>query len=534
MTRSARHARRSRIFILIVSIFLLIMAAAYLAVGVYYKDRFFPGSYINGEDCSGMTVDEVEKRIADSVTDYQITITERGGAEEVIDGSAIDFSYVSTGAVQELQEAQNSFNWMYAFFHPEDHSMAVETSYDESFLKMAMDKLECFQKANITDPEDAYIKENGTSYELVPEVEGNRLNKDKVLTLLSEAASQGLKSVDLEAGDCYEKPSITSKDENLVARYNTLVKYSKMTVTYAFGDSREVLDASTIKSWMTVADNGDVTFSDERISDYVAGLAEKYDTYEKDVPFTTALGETITVNSCDYGWELDQVSEVEKLKEFLLKGESVVREPLWLKMGVARTSNGIGDTYVEIDYTNQRMWFYKDGQLLVDTLVVTGNTSKDMGSPVGIFALYYKETNAILKGEDYKTPVDFWMPFYGGVGIHDAKWRDAFGGNLYQSSGSHGCINTPWANAKTIYENIDAGTPIVCYNAGTNLGQGTQAYEQPAETRNVEQELAGTADASSGTTDGTTAGDSTGSDGTTWDENTGSYDSNGDGVVTIN
>lgn len=127
MTRSARHARRSRIFILIVSIFLLIMAAAYLAVGVYYKDRFFPGSYINGEDCSGMTVDEVEKRIADSVTDYQITITERGGAEEVIDGSAIDFSYVSTGAVQELQEAQNSFNWMYAFFHPEDHSMVVET-----------------------------------------------------------------------------------------------------------------------------------------------------------------------------------------------------------------------------------------------------------------------------------------------------------------------------------------------------------------------------------------------------------------------
>ena len=126
------------------------------------------------------------------------------------------------------------------------------------------------------------------------------------------------------------------------------------------------------------------------------------------------------------------------------------------------------------------------------------------------------------------------LPFYGGVGIHDAEWRGAFGGNLYQSSGSHGCINTPWANAKTIYENIDAGTPIVCYNAGTNLGQGTQAYEQPAETRNVEQELAGTADASSGTTDGTAAGDSTGSDGTTWDENTGSYDSNGDGVVTIN
>ena len=80
---------------------------------------------------------------------------------------------------------------------------------------------------------------------------------------------------------------------------------------------------------------------------------------------------------------------------------------------------------------------------------------------------------------------------------------------------------------------------IVCYNAGTNLGQGAQAYEQPAETRNVEAELAGTADASSGSTDGTADSTGTGDaaasgDGTTWDESTGSYDSNGDGVVTIN
>lgn len=69
--------------------------------------------------------------------------------------------------------------------------MAVETSYDADFLKMAMDKLQCFQESGITDPEDAYIKENGTGYELVPEVEGNRLNKEKVLTLLSEAGRPG-------------------------------------------------------------------------------------------------------------------------------------------------------------------------------------------------------------------------------------------------------------------------------------------------------------------------------------------------------
>ena len=454
------------------------MAAAYLAVGVYYKDRFFPGSYINGEDCSGMTVDEVEKRIADSVTDYQITIAERGGKEEVIDGSAIDFSYVSTGAVQELQEEQNSFNWMYAFFHPEDHAMAVETSYDADFLKMAMDKLQCFQESGITDPEDAYIKENGTGYELVPEVEGNRLNKEKVLTLLSEAAGQGLTEVDLEAEDCYEKPSITSENKDLVARYQTLVKYSKMSVTYAFGDSREVLDSTTIRSWMTVSESGEASFSDEQIEDYVAGLAEKYDTFGKDVAFTTALGETVTVNSCDYGWQLDQASEVAKLKEYLLKGESMVREPLWLKMGVARTANGVGDTYVEIDYTNQRLWFYKDGALLVETAVVTGNVSAGNASPEGIFCLVRKSEHETLKGEGYSTPVDYWMPFYGGVGIHDAdSWRSVYGGDIYQTSGSHGCINTPTAKVAVIYQNIEVGTPIVCYSSGINYGYAQETID---------------------------------------------------------
>jgi lipoprotein-anchoring transpeptidase ErfK/SrfK len=55
------------------------------------------------------------------------------------------------------------------------------------------------------------------------------------------------------------------------------------------------------------------------------------------------------------------------------------------------------------------------------------------------------------------------MPFNGGIGIHDATWRRKFGGDIYKRDGSHGCINCPLSLAKTIYENIDVGTPIICY-----------------------------------------------------------------------
>lgn len=55
------------------------------------------------------------------------------------------------------------------------------------------------------------------------------------------------------------------------------------------------------------------------------------------------------------------------------------------------------------------------------------------------------------------------MPFYGNVGIHDATWRSSFGGNIYKTDGSHGCVNAPLYLAKTIYANIESGTPVICY-----------------------------------------------------------------------
>ena len=66
-------------------------------------------------------------------------------------------------------------------------------------------------------------------------------------------------------------------------------------------------------------------------------------------------------------------------------------------------------------------------------------------------------------GDSYETPVTYWMPFNGGIGFHDAAWRESFGGVIFQSSGSHGCINMPLDMAALMYENIYAGFPVVCF-----------------------------------------------------------------------
>lgn len=89
------------------------------------------------------------------------------------------------------------------------------------------------------------------------------------------------------------------------------------------------------------------------------------------------------------------------------------------------------------------MFFYKEGKLVVESDFVSGNESRGWSTPAGVYPLTYKQRNATLKGENYATPVSYWMPFNGGIGMHDAYWRSSFGGKIYKTNGSHGCINLP-------------------------------------------------------------------------------------------
>ena len=126
----------------------------------------------------------------------------------------------------------------------------------------------------------------------------------------------------------------------------------------------------------------------------------------------------------------------------------------------------IGDetgTFIEISIDQQHMWFYENGNLIVDTPVVTGNDDGDCNTPTGSYAIQSREVQMTLVGEDYESYVDYWLGFNGGIGIHDASWRDDFGGDIYQGNGSHGCVNTPFDKVKTIYEHVEVGTPVYVY-----------------------------------------------------------------------
>ena len=116
-----------------------------------------------------------------------------------------------------------------------------------------------------------------------------------------------------------------------------------------------------------------------------------------------------------------------------------------------------------VSITNQSMYSYEYGIPIQATPVVTGKPGYE--TVRGTFSIYKKEQNTILRspfdGIEYSVPVSYWMPFYSGYGIHDAPWRKFFGGDIYKTSGSHGCVNTPANVAAWMFGWAEVGTPVV-------------------------------------------------------------------------
>jgi hypothetical protein len=436
----------------------------YFGMAIYFMNHFYFGSVINNISVSGKSVEAVNKQMASEIERYVLNIKGRGGINEQITGKEIGLKYDTKVEFKELKDKQNPYKWIFSVFNKKDSKMIAGIEYDKGLLKEQVDKLSFFDSSKIIEPKNASYKYTDNGYVIVEEVLGNKGSKDILYNYAMGVVSKGESVIDLESINYYVKPQYTSKSPKVVATRDLLNKYVASKITYTFGEHKEILDGSIINKWFKVDDNSEVTFNKKQVEIYMDGLAKEYNTVAKSRNFVTSSGKVINIGGGSYGWSINKVKEIKDIISMIMEGKSIEKEPAYYQTAASHDKDDIGNTYVEIDLVGQHMWFYKNGVLITQTDVVTGNDGSDKTrTPVGIYKIDYKDRNAILKGEDYAAPVDFWLPFNGGRGIHDASWRDKFGREIYKTDGSHGCINTPYDVAKTIFDNIEAGTPVVCY-----------------------------------------------------------------------
>ena len=191
-------------------------------------------------------------------------------------------------------------------------------------------------------------------------------------------------------------------------------------------------------------------------------LSNKHSTYGKTRDFKSSKRGIVKVQPGTYGWTLDVARETESLSNDILLGENIERTPRYNGSGYSESGKEFENNYIEVDLASQHMWVYTNGQLLLETDVISGKPKTP--TPIGAFYVWKKDRHATLTGEDYATPVDYWLPVdWDGVGIHDSPWQSNYGGNSYLTSGYHGCINTPPTIMSKIYNQIETGIPVVIY-----------------------------------------------------------------------
>lgn len=435
-----------------------VLIVAYIAGVVYHKNRFPANTYINDIKVSRLTLEQADKKLDEEDSWDTITIKSDDETFLEIKSGEIDYKYIEAIELPEILDEQNEWNWLISSFIKSEYKSSVVSEFNEEKLKNLISSIDELDKelsnaqVVFSEAEDRFIIKPH-SYEI-------QISEKELFELVEENIEKCDPEINIEK--YIEQPPIFKDNPELIAAKDQANNYLDIQLTYDFADRKEIVDNSVLKDIITI-DGKQVDLSRDKAKEFVVEIARKYDTFGMSREFKTTSGKTITVSGGSYGWLINRSETTEQLLQLIKEGKDKTIEPIYSYEASIRKKDDIGNSYVEIDLDNQMVYLYIDGNLKVETPTVTGNVSQGHGTPTGVYPINYKERNATLTGETYESPVDYWMPFNKDIGLHDADWRDEFGGDLFETSGSHGCINLPPGDAKTIFDSVYPGMPVIVH-----------------------------------------------------------------------
>ena len=461
-----------RIVLLFFLMGLLLILGGFLGLALYYKNNFPVNTWINGVYCTGKTVAQVNEELSRQTEVPMVTIVDLNGEIWQLDIGQADGRADYTASLKDYLHKNATFYWVEHFQNASQEKLTADGYlWNSEKLQSGFERLE-FVSDEVNSPKGVSLEYTDQGYSLR---DGNaeRLNIEQAFEYLENCLSNGEIYVDLRAGECHETLEDSAQDLKLREIWNQMQRFFDCKIVYDMGTENIPLTQQITSSFLAtdergipvLDEHGELMLNEESVRSWVEELAKKYNTCGTTLEFQSTRGDVVSVKYDTYGTELDAEAEVEYLMNVFTESgnETDNHVPAYSQEGFVRGLNDIGGTYIEVDMTEQHMYYYVDGELVLDTDVVTGNTKLRRGTPEGVEYVYSKQRNRILRGADYATPVKYWMPVRGNVGIHDADWRSKFGGQIYKTNGSHGCINTPPKIMAQLYEMVEIGTPVILF-----------------------------------------------------------------------
>jgi len=445
----------------------LLIAAGYFGAGSYYEDKFLPNTTLDGIDISNDTVAQAKAETTAAIAQAQIQIVENGEAIHAFTPADLGVSVDNTEKLETMKAEQRGWNWPILLFREKQAQTDLSgVSVDEAALAGILAEIP-LDNENRTAPVNATVVKGTDGYEITPEAAGNKVDLEQLKATILAAVVAGESEVDVAAA--YQQPTLTADDPVLKETVQKLDELTDTVIQYTISGQTETVPQTAIVEWLGIDENGEVSVNREGVTAYLQGLSDKYSTYSRTRDFLAADGETVQVPAGTYGWTLAVADETDNLISYVLAGKDVTVTPNYNGTRYHADGADIGTTYVEVDLSSQHMWYYKDGAVALETDIVSGHPQTP--TPTGVFYIWNKEEDAVLKGynpkteKDYESPVEYWMPVdWTGVGIHDSSWQPAYGGEYWLTAGSNGCVNTPPGVMAELFGMISVGVPVVIHS----------------------------------------------------------------------
>lgn len=459
------------------------VVALYLVGVAVFSNVFLPNSKILGRNVSLRTVQEVASGLSDRTDAYKLAVT-GDGLDLTIPAADIDLSFDAEAYVHDAIAETNPWAWPVELFTSHDITNARGAVYDHDKVKTLVDDAVSKVNETATGPVDATISfdEAQAAFVGVPGKVGTKIVPEKAVETV-EAALDTLETTVALGDEDLEQPSVTGEEAELATAAEKANAYLKAKLALVLdGSDAGTIDASKIVQWVTLDDKLDAVLDVDAIKAWGLGeLSKSLDTVGIERTYTRPDGKQVTVVGGTYGWNVDSAALADMIVDGIVNGTQGELEVPTHQTAAQLPDEGgrdWGASFIDVDLGEQHVRYYDaNGALAWESDCVTGNSSQGYDTPTGVYYIdeNFNKSNpsSTLIGKtdpatgepEYKTPVEYWMPFIGNsIGFHDANWRSSFGGSIYQGNGSHGCVNLPPEKAKELCGLIQQGTVVVVHS----------------------------------------------------------------------
>lgn len=466
-----------KIFGIIILIIIIACGSWFLYFTLKYKNSFYNKTYINNVNVSNTNIDIAQTLIKDSVLKKDFLIKSNGKEVAKINlEQDLNAQIKFDSELQRILIEEKSLDFLNKLKKKKEYNINLDIEIEEATLKKAISEFEFTKGENQTESQNAFIDfiTQECKYQIVPEVIGTKIDETKLYKLIPDKLYEGIYEIDLVKDNIASVPDILSTDKNLIQTCDEANKYLETVITYqGETENPEILDKSTIQNFFSISEDNVISIEYDDIEEYVDYLENKFGTSGETRTFESTKRGSMIVAGGDYGYSIDKDAEIDAIVSDMKEGKQIEREPCFTQKALGTETEDIGDSYIEVDLTNQHIWFYLEGEMLIESDCITGLESeenKEFSTPPGVYSLKNPEENYIVKSKkqedgtyEEEQPVNYWIPFYKDLGLHDALWRTSFGGDIYKTNGSYGCVQVPSNTAKTIFENVKEGMPIILY-----------------------------------------------------------------------